>query len=94
MAEEPSARITLKEVYNQVQKIQSTLENLASQLPGISQKLDKLEAEVNKGFESRDVKLNDHEERIRKVEMNLWKLFGALGLVAAIIGPLVTFFSN
>jgi uncharacterized coiled-coil protein SlyX len=85
MSEESSTRITLKELYVQVQKIQSMLERLSGQLPGIAEKLDELEKDVN-------VRFNDHEERLRKVEMNMWKLFGALGLTAAIIGPIVSLF--
>ena len=85
MAEESSTRITLKELYIQVQKIQSMLERLSGQLPGISDKLDELEKDVNS-------RLNDHEERLRKVEMNMWKLFGALGLTAAVIGPVLSLF--
>jgi hypothetical protein len=61
------------------------LERLSGQLPGIAEKLDELEKDVN-------VRFNDHEERLRKVEMNMWKLFGALGLTAAIIGPIVGLF--
>ena len=85
MAEENSARITLKELYIQVQKIQSMLERLEAQLPGISEKLDDLEREVNN-------RLNDHEVRIRKVEMNMWKAIGVLSFAFAILPTLVNLF--
>ena len=78
MAEESSTRITMKELYIQVQKIQSMLEKLTAQMPSISDKLDELEQDVAD-------QLADHEQRIRKVEMNMWKMFGALGLVAAVV---------
>lgn len=78
MNDESSTRITMKELYIQVQKIQSMLERLGNQLPGISEKLDDLEKDVN-------VRLSDHEQRIRRVETNMWKLFGGLGLVAAVV---------
>lgn len=78
MTDESSTRITMKELYIQVQKIQSMLERLGNQLPGISEKLDDLEKDVN-------VRLSDHEQRIRRVETNMWKLFGGLGLVAAVV---------
>ena len=78
MAEESSTRITMKELYIQVQKIQSMLEKLTAQMPSIADKLDELEQDVAN-------QLADHEQRIRKVEMNMWKMFGALGLVAAIV---------
>ena len=78
MTDESSTRITMKELYIQVQKIQSMLERLGNQLPGISEKLDDLENDVN-------VRLTDHETRLRRVETNMWKLFGGLGLVAAVV---------
>ena len=78
MTDESSTRITMKELYIQVQKIQSMLERLGNQLPGISEKLDDLEKDVN-------VRLTDHEVRIRRIETNMWKMFGALGLVAAVV---------
>jgi len=78
MTDESSTRITMKELYIQVQKIQSMLERLGNQLPGISEKLDDLEKDVN-------VRLTDHETRLRRVETNMWKLFGGLGLVAAVV---------
>lgn len=85
MAEESSTRITLKELYLQVQKIQSMLEKLSNQFPGISEKLDELEKDVNN-------RLSDHEQRLRRVEMNLWKMFGALGLIAAVVPWLISIF--
>ncbi len=78
MPEESSTRITMKELYIQVQKIQSMLEKLTLQMPSISDKLDELEQDVAN-------QLSDHEHRIRKIEMNMWKMFGALGLVAAVV---------
>lgn len=85
MAEESSTRITLKELYIQVQKIQSMLERLSGQLPGIAEKLDELEKDVNS-------RLNDHETRIRKVEMNMWKAIGVLSFAFAILPTLVSLF--
>lgn len=78
MTDESSTRITMKELYIQVQKIQSMLERLGNQLPGIADKLDDLEKDVN-------VRLTDHETRIRRIETNMWKAFGALGLIAAVV---------
>lgn len=86
MAEESSTRITMKELYLQVQKIQSMLEKLTAQLPSISDQLDELEKDVN-------VRLTDHETRIRKMEMTMWKLFGAIGLAAAILPTVITLIS-
>lgn len=83
MAEESSTRITMKELYLQVQKIQSMLEKLTAQLPSISDQLDELEKDVN-------VRLTDHETRIRKMEMTMWKLFGAIGLAAAVLPTVIS----
>jgi len=85
MAEESSARITLKELYVQVQKIQSMLERLEGQLPGIADKLDDLERDVNN-------RLNDHEERLRKVEMRMWQAIGVLSFAFAIVPTLLNLF--
>ena len=85
MAEESSARITLKELYVQVQKIQSMLERLEGQLPGIADKLDDLERDVNN-------RLNDHEERLRKVEMRMWQAIGVLSFAFAIVPTLLKLF--
>lgn len=85
MAEETSARITLKELYIQVQKIQSMLERLENQLPSISDKLDDLEKDVSN-------RLDDHETRLRKVEMNMWKAIGVLSFAFAVLPMLIDFF--
>ena len=86
MAEESSTRITLKELYIQVQKIQSMLEKLTAQLPSISDKLDELEQDVT-------VKLNDHEARLRKLEMRMWQGLGILSFLFAVV-PLFLGFMN
>lgn len=85
MAEETTARITLKELFVQVQKIQSMLERLEGQLPGISEKLDDLEKDVNN-------RLNDHEERLRKVEMRMWQAIGVLSFAFAILPTIINLF--
>lgn len=85
MAEETTARITLKELYVQVQKIQSMIERLEGQLPGIAEKLDDLERDVNN-------RLNDHEARLRKVEMRMWQAIGVLSFAFAIVPTLIGLF--
>lgn len=81
MAEEVSTRITMKELYLQVQKIQSMLEKLTAQLPTISDQLDELEKDV-KG------RLDDHEQRLRKLEMRVWQALGILSFIFAVV-PLI-----
>lgn len=85
MPDESTARITLKELYIQVQKIQSMLERLEGQLPGIAEKLDDLERDVNS-------RLNDHEARLRKVEMRMWQAIGVLSFAFAILPTLIGLF--
>ena len=85
MAEESSARITLKELYIQVQKIQSMLEKLSNQLPSIADKLDELEKDVTN-------RLDDHERRLRTVEMRMWQAIGILSFAFAVIPMLIGFF--
>lgn len=73
---EPSLRITLKDVYTQVQEMKSLLERLAENLPTTTQKLEEHEQETSKIFA-------DHESRIRKLEMRVWQIIGIAGFVAA-----------
>jgi hypothetical protein len=61
------------------------LEKLTMQLPSISDQLDELEKDVN-------VRLNDHEARLRRIEMRMWQLFGGLGLTAAVVPWLLSAF--
>ena len=84
MNEESSTRITMKELYLQVQKIQSMLEKLTAQFPTISEQLNELEKDV-KG------RLDDHEQRLRKLEMRVWQALGILSFVFAVVPLLLGF---
>jgi len=68
----------MKELYTQVQKIQSMLEKLTTQLPTISDQLVELEKDV-KG------RLEDHEHRLRKLEMRVWQAVGVLSFIFAVV---------
>ena len=81
---EPSLRITLKDVYTQVQEMKSLIERLAENLPTTTQKLEEHEQETAKIFA-------DHETRIRKLEMRMWQILGISGFLVAIL-PLITRF--
>jgi hypothetical protein len=83
---EPSLRITLKDVYTQVQEMKSLLERLAENLPTTTQKLEEHERETTKIFA-------DHENRIRKLEMRMWQIVGIAGFVAAGM-PIILQFMN
>lgn len=49
--------------------------------------LDKLAA-IEAHNATRDAKLADHEQRLRKLEVNAWKVAGGLGLLA-VAGPAI-----
>ena len=83
---EPSLRITLKDVYTQVQEMKSLIERLAENLPTTTQKLEEHEKETGKIFA-------DHEARIRKLEMRMWQILGIAGFVAAGM-PIILQFMN
>jgi amino acid permease len=73
---EPSLRITLKDVYTQVQEMKSLIERLAENLPTTAQKLDEHEKETKAIFQ-------DHETRLRRVEMRVWQMMAIAGFLAA-----------
>jgi hypothetical protein len=73
---EPSLRITLKDVYTQVQEMKSLIERLAENLPTTTQRLEEHERETARI-------VADHEARIRKVEMRVWQIMAVAGFVAA-----------
>ena len=79
MAEETngSARISVKEVYLELQQLRSSVEKIANSLPGMKDQLDDLERDVNR-------KLSDHEERIRRVEMRIWQGMALVSAIAAL----------
>ena len=76
MTDEPSTRITLRHVYQEQQEMKVLLQQVAAHLPNVAQKLEEHEKETA------DI-LKDHESRIRHLEQRLWKIFGALAIVAA-----------
>lgn len=77
MAEEPSTRITLRHVYVDQQEMKLLLQQVAQQLPNLAQKLIEHEADTQKLLE-------DHERRLRGLEQRLWKLFGAIAVIAGL----------
>ena len=76
MTDEPSTRITLRHVYQEQQKMALLLQQVAGHLPNVAQKLEQHERETAEI-------LKDHESRLRQVEQRLWKVFGAIALIAA-----------
>ena len=77
MAEEENGavRVSMRDIYAEVQRQGRLLEKIANALP-----------------DSED-KIEDHEARIRKLEMRMWQAIGGFGFLAAIVSPLVAVIS-
>jgi len=73
MAEEETGavRVSMRDIYAEVQRQGRLLEKIANALP-----------------DSED-KIEDHEARIRKLEMRMWQAIGGFGFLAAVVSPLV-----
>jgi hypothetical protein len=61
-------RVTVKDIYEEVQRQGRLLEKIANNLPDAERQL------------------TDHEHRIRKLEMRMGLIFGAVGLLGALFG--------
>ena len=77
MADENSGafRITMRHVWDEQQEMKRLLQHVSDQLPTVAQKLEIHERDTHKI-------LTDHESRLRQVEQRLWKVFGAIALIA------------
>ena len=74
MAEDTDAvavRVSMRDIYLEVQRQGKLLEQIASSLP------------------TQESKVNDHETRIRKIEMRIGWAVGSFGLLAALAPFLV-----
>lgn len=81
---EPSMRVTLRDVYALVMEMRSQLEKLNQNLPTTAEKLQKHEEETKE-------QIDDLEARLRKVEANMWKIFGIAGFLAAAMPIILRF---
>jgi hypothetical protein len=70
-----SFRVTIRHVWEEQQEMKQLLMRLADHLPNVADKLETHERETGEI-------LKDHENRLRSIESRLWKLFGALALIA------------
>ena len=70
-----SFRVTMRHLWEEQQEMKRLLQKLSDQLPTVAQKLEIHERETHKI-------LTDHENRLRQVEQRLWKVFGAIALIA------------
>ena len=80
--QEPSMRVTLRDVYALVMEMRSQLEKLNQNLPTTAQKLEEHERETKDEL----VNIN---ERLRKVEMRVWQIMAIAGFVSAAMPLLV-----
>jgi hypothetical protein len=69
--ESVSVRISMKDLYTEIQRQGRLLEKISNALPDSEEKIE------------------DHEVRIRRLEMRLWQAIGGAALLAAIMGPLI-----
>jgi hypothetical protein len=53
------------------------------------QRQGKLIERIASSLPDQESKIEDHEVRIRKLEMNMWKAIGGFGFLAAIVSPLI-----
>lgn len=73
--EHGAVRVSMRDIYAEVQRQGRLLEKIANALP-----------------DSED-KIEDHEARIRKLEMRMWQAIGGFGFLAAVVSPLVAVLS-
>lgn len=66
-----TVKVSMRDIYLEVQRQGKLLEQIASSLP------------------TQESKVEDHEERLRKLEQRMWQSIGAFGFLAAIVSPLV-----
>jgi uncharacterized protein YeeX (DUF496 family) len=69
--ETAGVKVSMRDIYMEVQRQAKLLERIANSLP------------------DQESKIEDHEVRIRKLEMNMWKAIGGFGFLAAIVSPLI-----
>jgi DNA repair ATPase RecN len=69
--ETTTVKVSMRDIYLEVQRQGKLLEQIASSLP------------------TQESKVEDHEVRIRKLEMRMWQAIGGFGFLAAILSPLI-----
>ncbi len=82
--QEPSMRVTLRDVYSTVMDMKSQLEKLNQNLPTTAQKLKEHEAETK-------LELANINDRLRKVEMRVWQIMAIAGFISAAMPLIIRF---
>ena len=57
------------------------------------QRQGKLLEQIASSLPTQESKVEDHEVRIRRLEMRMWQAIGMFGFLAAVISPLVAILS-
>lgn len=70
--DQPGVRVSMRDIYQEVQRQGRLLEKIANSLPSTEDKID------------------DHENRIRKLEMRMGWAVGGFGLIAAVMPWIVS----
>jgi hypothetical protein len=70
-----SFRVTMRHLWEEQQEMKRLLLKVSDQLPNVAMKLEVHERDTHKI-------LTDHENRLRQVEQRLWKVFGAIAIIA------------
>jgi hypothetical protein len=65
----------MRHVWEEQQEMKRLLQKVSDQLPNVAHKLEVHERETHQI-------LTDHENRLRQVEQRLWKIFGAIAIIA------------
>jgi hypothetical protein len=68
-------RVTIRHVWEEQQEMKRLLQRVSDQLPAVAGKLEQHERDTGEI-------LKDHESRLRQVEQRLWKVFGAIAIIA------------
>ncbi|GEM_PF-5141456 len=84
MADEPAARITLREIWDQGQKTQA-------QVTALETKVDNFTS-VHERLDSHKADIADHDFRLRKIESRVSALSVIIGLITTGIGALLAKF--
>lgn len=63
-----TVRVTMRDLYHEVQRQSRVLDRIASALPDA------------------ETKISDHEARLRRLEQRVGWIFGAIGLLGALVG--------
>jgi len=66
-----AVRVSMRDIYAEVQRQGKLLEKIANSLPDAEDKIE------------------DHELRIRKLEMRMWQAIGGFGFLAAVMSPII-----